>query len=172
MKIEIQPESASRKVSQEHLQTYVDFRTHISKPSSEDAHLRHILRFYISRAFLKQGAEAIYILPALTVGDQSVSVDVACQLGNKVSVAICEPASVTAETEAKLELLKQAEGADTLVLHSSYGNAGQIPDKFKTELEQRRIRLMAIVPPPFDDVYEYDIWMFEETFREIFASQA
>jgi hypothetical protein len=172
MQIKIQPESAERKVTQENLQTYVEFRGHISKPSSEDAHLRHILRFYIARACVKQGADEIYIMPTLDVDGQSLTVDVASKHGDTYSLAICEPASVTPETEDKLALLKNAKNADTLVLHSQYGKPGDVEEKFKTELDTKRFKLMAIVPPPFDDVYEYDIWMFEETFREVFRSAA
>ncbi len=96
--------------------------------------------------------------------------DVASKHGDTFSLAICEPASVTKETEEKLTMLKTAKNADILILHSQYGKPGSVQEKFKAELEAKRFRLMAIVPPPFDDVYEYDIWMFEETFRDVLGS--
>lgn len=172
MKIEmLYSDGSDNKVDASKLQSYVEFRGSIPKPSSEEAHLRHILRFYISRAFSKTEGAEVYVLPTLKLGDQKVQVDVASLHDGAYSLAITEPASVTPETEDKLELLKKADQAEVLVVHSSYADAGNMPEKFKKEMEAGRFRLLAIVPPPFDDVYEYDIWMFEETFREIFASE-
>lgn len=169
MSINFDPESNnSQRVRLNRIETYVAFRTEIPKPSNEEAHLRHILRYYVSRALLKQDKDAVFVLPAVSVDAQSIFVDVLAQDDDQITLAICEPESITPETEDILELLKDQEGVETIVLHSQYGKPGNVEEKFPAEIESGRFRIMAVVPPPFDDVYEYDIWMFETTFRELF----
>lgn len=169
MSINFDPESNnSQRVRLNRIETYVAFRTEIPKPSNEEAHLRHILRYYVSRALLKQDKDAVFVLPAVSVDAQSIFVDVLAQDDDQITLAICEPESITPETEDILELLKDQEGVETIVLHSQYGKPGNVEEKFAAEIESGRFRIMAVVPPPFDDVYEYDIWMFETTFRELF----
>ncbi|MBC7265320.1 MAG: hypothetical protein H5T64_13355 [Chloroflexi bacterium] len=170
MELRVDPQAAY-KVQPGQTETYVAFRTAIPKPPHEDAHLRHIFRFYISRAMQKRGEQDIYVLPSLMVGDQHIQVDVLASSPGKYTVAICEPASVTPETETLLEVLKDADHTETIVVHSQYGNPGNVMEKFKEELEAGKFRLLAVVPPPFDDAYEYDIWMFETTFRDLFARE-
>ena len=165
--MELKLESQSR-VSSSQLETYVAFRSAISKPAAEEAHLRHILRFYMARAMQKRGEKDVYILPQLNVDGKSVRVDVAVGSAGKYTLSICEPDSVTAETEGILELLKDLDGVDVFIVHSQYGQPGNVMTKFKDQLESKKFHLLAVVPPPFDDVYEYDIWMFETTFRNLF----
>ena len=165
MEIKLDPRG---KVTPAQTETYVGFRTVIPKPSDEDVHLRHILRFYIARALQKRAEQDVYILPQFEIDGKSLRVDVAAGVPGKYTLAICEPGSVTAETEELLELLKNVDGVDVIVVHSQYGKPGNIMDKFKPQLESRKFHLLAVVPPPFDDVYEYDIWMFETTFRNLF----
>jgi len=158
----------STKVVPDQTDTYMAFRSAISKPAREDAHLRHILRFYIVRAMLKRGEENVYVLPNLTLADKTIQVDVAAGKPGNYTLSICEPDSVTDETEAILDILKDIEGIDVVIVHSQYGRPGNVMTKFKEQLESRKFHLLAVVPPPFDDVYEYDIWMFETTFRNLF----
>ncbi len=158
------------KVTPAQTETYVGFRTAVPKPSAEDAHLRHILRFYITRALLKRGEQEVYVLPTLTVAGLTLRVDVAAGQPGRYSLAICEPGSVTPETEDLLESLREVEGIDVIVVHSQYGKPGTVLTRFKPELESKKFHLLAVVPPPFDDVYEYDIWMFETTFRNLFEA--
>ncbi|HTP02756.1 MAG TPA: hypothetical protein VMJ64_15380 [Anaerolineales bacterium] len=158
------------KVTTAQTETYVGFRSIVPKPSAETAHLRHILRFYISRALLKRGEQNVYVLPTMQADGKSIHVDVAAGVPGKYTLAICEPGSVTAETENLLELLKDLDGIDVIVVHSQYGKPGNVLTRFKPQLETKKFHLLAVVPPPFDDVYEYDIWMFETTFRNLFES--
>ena len=159
---------AQNKVSASQTETYTAFRYAVPKPSSEDAHLRHILRFYMARAMLKRGEQDVYILPAVSINGLPVRVDAAAGAGEKYTLSICEPGSVTAETEAILEILKNVDGVDVFIVHSQYGQPGNVMTAFKDQLESKKFHLLAVVPPPFDDVYEYDIWMFETTFRNLF----
>lgn len=170
MEVKLDPHNAY-KVQPGQTETYVAFRTAIPKPPHEDAHLRHIFRFYLSRAMQKRGEQEIYVLPSLTVGNEPIKVDVLAVSPGKYTVAICEPASVTPDTEALLEILKNADNTETIVVHSQYGSPGNVMDKFRDELQAGKFRLLAVVPPPFDDAYEYDIWMFETTFRDLFAGE-
>jgi len=169
MKLDLDLESNNaRKIDIDKMDSYVAFRSAIPKPSNEEAHLRHILRFYVARALSKLGASEIYILPTIPVNEKQITLDVIALGGNKPpNLAICEPDSVTKQTEDTLELLKDMEGFEVTVLHSQYGNSGNVPERFKDQLAANKFRLMAVVPPPFDDVYEYDIWMFETTFRNL-----
>ncbi len=161
---------ARGKVTAAQTETYVAFRTAVPKPSAETAHLRHILRFYVARAMLKRGAKEAYVLPALTVDGKPVNVDVASGEPGKYNLAICEPGSIKAETEATLETLSGVDGIDVVVVHSQYGKPGNVMTRFKPQLEAGKFHVLAVVPPPFDDVYEYDIWMFETTFRNLFEA--
>jgi hypothetical protein len=165
MDIQINPRA---RVQPGQTDSYMAFRTAIPKPTHEDAHLRHILRFYIARALQKRGEQEVYILPTIAVGDQTVQVDVAGGTPGKYTLAICEPGSVTPETEELLEKLKDVDGADVIVVHSQYGKPGTVLTRFPREISSKKFSLLAVVPPPFDDVYEYDIWMFETTFRNLF----
>lgn len=159
---------ASVKVKPGQTETYMAFRSAIPKPTKEDAHLRHILRFYIVRAMQKRGEEDVYVLPKLTVADKTIQADVGSVRSGKYTLAICEPSSVTPETEAILDILKDLQEIDVIIVHSQYGQPGNVMTKFKDQLESGKFHLLAVVPPPFDDVYEYDIWMFETTFRNLF----
>lgn len=159
---------AAARVNPGQTETYMAFRSAIPKPANEEAHLRHILRFYMTRAMQKRGEQEIYVLPQLDVAGKTIRVDVAAGSAGKYTLSICEPESVTPETEDILEILKDAEGVDVVVLHSQYGKPGNVMDKFKDQLAAKKFHLLAVVPPPFDDVYEYDIWMFETTFRNLF----
>lgn len=165
--MEINLES-STKVMPGQTETYMAFRSSISKPTDEDVHLRHILRFYIVRAMQKRGEQEVYVLPELNLNDKKIRVDVAAGVPGKYTLSICEPESVTPETEEILEILKDEEGLEVVIVHSQYGQPGDVMTKFKEQLESKKFHLLAVVPPPFDDVYEYDIWMFETTFRNLF----
>jgi len=155
------------KASPAQTETYMEFRTAIPKPTSEDAHLRHILRFYLVRAMQNRGEKDVFVLPQVTSAGQTIQVDVAAGIPGKYTLSICEPESVTPETEDILDLLKDADGVEVLIVHSQYGQPGNVMTKFKEQLETKKFQLLAVVPPPFDDVYEYDIWMFETTFRNL-----
>ena len=166
MKVTIDNNEKQKSINPNILESYLSFRTAIPKPSNEEVHLRHILRFYIARSLFKMNIMDIYILPKIQVNGQTLVVDVVgIQQPNKYYLAICEADSITEKTENLLELLKEADDCEIIVLHSQYGNQGNVPEKYKEQIKNKKIKLMAIVPPPFDDVYEYDIWMFETTFR-------
>lgn len=159
---------AQTKVRPGQTETYMAFRSAIPKPSNEDAHLRHILRFYMARAMQKRGEQDIYVLPQVSLAEKQLRVDVAAGSPGNYTFSICEPGSVTAETENILETLKDVEAVNVYIVHSQYGQPGNVMTKFKEQLESKKFHLLAVVPPPFDDVYEYDIWMFETTFRNLF----
>jgi hypothetical protein len=163
-----QNKNQSQRVELNRIETYMAFRYEIPKPPREETHLRHILRYYVSRALLKQEKEFVYILPEVSAGPDIIPIDVLAQDEGQMTLAICEPDSITPTTEDILDLLKNEEGIEVIVLHSQYGEPGNVEEKFKAEIEAQKFRIMAVVPPPFDDVYEYDIWMFETTFRELF----
>lgn len=165
--MELKLESQTR-VNPGQTETYVIFRGVIPKPADEESHLRHILRFYMVRAMQKRGEQEVYVLPALNFGDKSIRVDVAAKSSGKYTLSICEPDSVTAETEAILDIFKDVEDVDVIIVHSQYGQPGNVMTRFKEQIESKKFHLLAVVPPPFDDVYEYDIWMFETTFRNLF----
>ena len=169
MEFKLEPQN---RVKASQTETYTAFRYAVPKPSNEDAHLRHILRFYMARAMLKRGEQEVYILPHVSLDGKAVRVDVAAGTAGKYTLSICEPDSVTAETEAILNLLKDVEGIDVYVVHSQYGQPGNLMTAFKDQLEAKKFHLLAVVPPPFDDVYEYDIWMFETTFRNLFEGSS
>jgi len=159
---------AQSKVNPGQTETYMAFRSAIPKPTNEDAHLRHILRFYMTRAMQKRGEQDVYLLPKLSIGEKMIRVDVAAGTPGDYTFSICEPGSVTPETEAILDALKDVDGVDVYIVHSQYGKPGNVMTKYKEQLEAKKFHLLAVVPPPFDDVYEYDIWMFETTFRNLF----
>lgn len=161
-------QNLDRRVDLSKVETYVDFRTQLPKPTKEDTHLRHILRFYTARSFAKSGYENIYVLPDVSVDGQQVEIDVMATGDEKrTMLAICEPDSITPETLDKLSLLKGVEETGVVIIYSRFGKDRNVVETFKPEFDAKKFRLVAVVPPPFDDVYEYDIWMFETTFRNI-----
>ncbi len=172
MELNLNPSHPTQTVKTSDTESYMLFRTAIPKPIAEEKHLRHILRFYIARAMQKRGMQEIYVLPHLQADGQEFTVDVMGTGESSRVLAICEPESVTAETEAILNTLRGLEGIEVIIVHSRYGNPGNVMEAFKAELESKKFRLLAVVPPPFDDVYEYDIWMFETTFRDLFEEGA
>jgi hypothetical protein len=163
--------NAQRKISSRNTETYVLFRSSLPKPGNEDAHLRHILRFYITRSLQKRGEQDIYVLPNLKVGEETIRVDVLAVSAGRYIAAICEPASITQETEKILETLKGVENVEVIVVHSQFGNSGNVATMFEPQIASKKFNILAVVPPPFDDVYEYDIWMFETTFRQVFSRE-
>lgn len=163
--------NAEKKVAIREMESYLAFRMAKLKPTSEDVHLRHIFRFYLARAMSKMNYEPIFILPTVSIGGQDIKMDVAALNGDKVMLAICEPEHITPETEAVLELFKDEKDLQVLVLHSQYGKPGKVAEKFAEQIANKTFRILAVVPPPFDDAYEYDIWMFETTFRELFSRE-
>ncbi len=172
MELNFDPQTTpALKVQPDKIDSYVAFREVIPKPPHEEEHLRHILRFYIARAMLKKDISEIYILPEIKVGDQTLQVDLLGIKDSKVTLAICEPESITPETEDLLENLKDLDGVDTVIVHSQYGKPGNVETKFAQQIEEGKFRVLAVVPPPFDDTYEYDIWMFDLTFRDLFAEE-
>lgn len=172
MELKINPSQPVHTVKSGDTESYMLFRSAIPKPTTEEKHLRHILRFYIARAMQKRAMQEIKVLPRLQVDGKEFTVDVMGSGESGRVLAICEPESVTAETEEILEALRAVEGIEVIVVHSRYGHPGKVMEKFKPELESKKFRLLAVVPPPFDDVYEYDIWMFETTFRDLFEQGA
>lgn len=160
-----------RQANLDFMETYVGFRTAVPKPAAEESHIRHILRFYVARSLLKSGFDDVYILPEIGLDEGSVTVDVAARKADETVLALVEPESVTSDTVATLARLRDLPVSEIIIVHSQYGNAGDIPERFAEDLEAGRMRLMAVVPPPFDDVYEYDIWMFETTFRNVLEKQ-
>lgn len=170
MELRFDPQTAAApKVNPDKTDAYTAFRESIPKPPSEEEHLRHILRFYITRAMLKKGIDDIYILPEVKVGDRIIQVDLLAEENDQTTLAICEPDSITPATEDLLEILKDVENIHVIVVHSQYGKPGNVAEKFSAEIENKKFKVMAVVPPPFDDTYEYDIWMFDLTFRDLFA---
>ncbi len=159
------------KISPPTIETYSAFRDAIPKPSAEEIHLRHILRFYIARSLYKRGAQDVFILPQVDVNGTSIQIDVASYAGDKYTFAICEPSSITLETETILETLRDLDGIEIIVVYSQFGKPGQLPEKFDELIRNKKLILLTVVPPPFDDVYEYDIWMFETTFRNVFEQE-
>jgi hypothetical protein len=139
------------------------------KPATEERHARHILRFYVARALAKSGYEPVVILPNVKINAHELEVDVAGEKDGKLALAICEPAGVTQETVDKLDLLRDADETEVIILYSQFASPGEVPERFEEQIASRKFRLMSIVPPPFDDVLEYDIWMFELTFQEQMA---
>lgn len=161
-------QNRDRQVDLSRVETYVDFRTQLPKPSKEDAHLRHILRFYTARSFAKGGYEHVYVLPAVSLDGQPVELDVVATAdGKRTMLAVCEPDSVTPETLEKLSRLTDVPEAGVVIIYSRYGKDRGVVEAFKPQFDAKQFRLVAVVPPPFDDVYEYDIWMFETTFRNV-----
>lgn len=161
--------TSAPKVPSDKTESYADFRSAIPRPTDEEEHLRHILRFYIARAMLKEGMEEIYVLPEIQVGEHSFRCDLLAVQPDRTTLAICEPGSITPDAEELLALLREVDDIEVVIVHSQYGDPGNVAERFGPEIDSGKFRVLAVVPPPFDDTYEYDIWMFDLTFRDLFA---
>jgi len=171
MKLQIYEQEPLYAVNQDYVKTYMAFRENIPKPSDEDKHLRHIFRFYIARALFQHGEHTIYVLPHVSVGTKSFRIDVLTGSPNKYYAALCEPESITPATEEILNVLKDCDNVEVFIVHSQFSDPTALTSRFQSQLQNKKFRLIAVVPPPFDDAYEYDIWMFELTFREQFSGE-
>jgi len=156
-------------LQQGYAESYTKFRSAIPKPASEDKNLRHIFRFYVSRTLQKQGEPNIYILPRVKIGEKVYVVDIVSGTQDKYTLAICEPGQISSSTFDLLQDLKDVDNIRVLIIHSRYVDSSKVLSQFKEQIDSKKFRLLAVVPPPFDDVYEYDIWMFETTFRDILS---
>jgi len=161
------PENVGKAIAPAQMGSYLAFRAAMPKPPDEEAHLRNILRFYVDRALSKTAQGAVLIRPVVRLGDHTFDVDAAARHGDRVVLAICEPAAVTPATVDKLALLTDADNVEVVVVHSRFASSGDVRERFEKQFASRAFRLMSVVPPPFDDVLEYDIWMFELTFQEM-----
>jgi hypothetical protein len=150
-------------------ESYAKFRSTIPKPTSEDKNLRHIFRFYVSRTLQKQEEQNIYVLPRVKIGEKTYVVDIVSGTQDKYTLAICEPGQISSSTFDLLNDLKDVDNVRVLLIHSRYVDSSKVLSQFKDQVDTKKFRLLAVVPPPFDDVYEYDIWMFETTFRDILS---
>lgn len=161
-------DNLNARVSALDMETYFSFNASHPRPVSEEVHLKHIFRLYVARALSKTGHEDIYVLPSVAVETQPLLADILAVKDGRALVAFCDKESVTPQTEQQMELLRGMENVTVLLLHSQFGEAGGVPQKFADEIAAKKVRIMAVVPPPFDDAYEYDVWIFETTFRDVF----
>jgi len=155
MRLRLDPNIEAQRVSIHHTKTCMAFRNDILKTTHDDIHLRHIFRFYIARVLFNQGADQIFVLPQILLNDHAITVGILAQSGDSFTVGLCQPGSITLETEELLERFKEVENTKTVILHSQFGTSGNIPTRFESQLVSKQFRLLSIVPPSFDDAYEY-----------------
>lgn len=152
-----------------YLRSYLEFQK-ISPNSPTDSHAHNIMRYYVARAFDKNGFQDISVQTEFVDKNTGLSFlfDVAAVDNNNYNYyALCFPGSLTEKDIAVLELLADLEDGKVILVFSNLVSTESLRRKFKLYFENGLFQIKTMVLPPFNDLYEYDIWMFEAIFGDI-----
>ena len=159
-------EIQGRRLSEYDLGSYHQFRQAVSKPIGEDRHARHIQRFYACRGLRKIGYPDIYVLPELTAGGDGLHPDVVGQRGQGATFVYCAATSLDEIPRGEVARLMDEAGPMVMLVVANVLDVDALSSELATYVSSGRLSIRTMTLPPFDDVLEYDIWMFELTFQE------
>jgi hypothetical protein len=153
--------------SSSYLKSYLEFQK-ISPNSSTESHARNIMRYYVARAFDKNGFLDISVQTEFVDKNTGISFlfDVTA-VDNYNYYALCFPGSLTEKDIAMLVLLTELENDKVILVFSNLISTESLRKKFSLYFENGLFQIKTMVLPPFDNLYEYDIWMFEAIFGDI-----
>jgi hypothetical protein len=150
-----------------YLKSYLEFQK-ISPNSPTESHARNIMRYYVARAFDKNGFLDISVQTEFVDKNAGLSFlfDVTA-VDNYNYYALCFPGSLTEKDIAMLVLLTELEDDKVILVFSNLVSTESLRKKFNLYFENGLFQIKTMVLPPFNDLYEYDIWMFEAIFGDI-----
>ena len=148
------------------LGSYLAMRLAAPKPVAEDRHARHIQRFYACRGLRRAGYTEQFVLPTVTAGARTFHPDVVGRGPGGLEFAYCAADSLAQVPVDEIRELTAGDGPTVMVVAANVLDIDRLQETFRDEVARRRVSIRTMTLPPFDDVLEYDIWMFELTFQE------
>lgn len=146
--------------------SYVVMRQAAPKPPSEDRHVRHIQRFYACRGLRRSGYSELFVLPDVTDGERRYHPDVVGRRGEGLEFVYCAASTLDEIPRAEIRELTAEAGPMVMLVVANVLDVDRLQEEFADLVAASRLSIRTMTLPPFDDVLEYDIWMFELTFRE------
>jgi hypothetical protein len=148
------------------LASYMELRQAVPKPVSEDRHARHIQRFYACRGLRRAGYPELFILPEVTAAERRFRPDVVGRRGDGLEFVYCAAQSLEEIPLEEIRVLTAEAGPMVMLVVANVLDVDRLTDDLRDVVASGRVAIRTMTLPPFDDVLEYDIWMFELTFQE------
>ncbi|HEU4673650.1 MAG TPA: hypothetical protein VFS32_12190 [Candidatus Limnocylindrales bacterium] len=148
------------------LGSYMALRQAVPKPVSEDRHARHIQRFYACRGLRRAGYPELFVLPDVTAGDRRFHPDVVGRRGDGLEFVYCAAHSLDEVPIDEIRTLTAEAGPMIMLVVANVLDVDGLSADLADLVASGRVSVRTMTLPPFDDVLEYDIWMFELTFQE------
>jgi hypothetical protein len=150
------------------LSSYLAMRMAAPKPPDEDRHARHIQRYYACRGLHKRGDPELYVRPAVTFPERCHAPEVVGRRGDALEVVHLATSSLDELPRAEIAtLLADPAGPRLMLIVASVLDVRAVNEEFAAPIASGRLTVRVATLPPFDDVLDYDIWMFELTFQEV-----
>lgn len=157
---------AGRVLSESDLGSYLLMRTVAPKPPDEDRHARHIQRFYACRGLRRLGYPELFVLPEVRADDTPLHPDVVARRGDGMVFVYCAALSLDEIPRDEIRLITAEAGPMLMLVVANVLDVDRMSEEFRDLVSSGRMSIRTMTLPPFDDVLEYDIWMFELTFQE------
>ena len=163
------PEISGRPVDEGDLGSYMEMRQAAPKPVDEERHARHIQRFYACRGLHRSGYHELFVLPTVTADGRAYHPDVVGRRGEGIVFVYCAATSLDEIPRDELAGLTIQAGPMVMLVVANVLDVDRLAEEYRDLVAAGRLSLRTMTLPPFDDVLEYDIWMFELTFQEATA---
>ena len=159
-------ELSGQSLSESDLATYLEMRQAAPKPVAEERHARHIQRFYACRGLRRLGYTDLYVLPTVSSAGRTLHPDVVGRRGEDVLLVYCAARSLAEIPRDEINALTAEAGPALMFVVANVLDVDGLSSEFRDLVSRGRLSIRTMTLPPFDDVLEYDIWMFELTFQE------
>jgi hypothetical protein len=153
-------------LSEEDLGSYLEMRLRAPKPPAEERHAKHIQRFYACRGLRRSGYQELYVLPEVAADGEAFHPDVAGRRGEGLIFVYCAAHSLDEIPRSEIRALTGNAGPMLMLVVANVLDVDVLQQEFADLVGSGRLSIRTMTLPPFDDVLEYDIWMFELTFQE------
>jgi hypothetical protein len=152
------------------LGSYLTMRMTVPKPPAEERHARHIQRYYACRGLHKLGYTEIFVRPDVAAPSGPFHPDVVGRSDDRTLFVYCATYSLDELPRDEIQrLLAGPEQPLVMIIAANTLDIPALGREFADQSAAGQISVRVMTLPPFDDVLEYDIWMFELTFQEVGA---
>lgn len=148
------------------LTSYLQMRQAAAKPVDEERHARHIQRFYACRGLSRMGYGELFVLPSVSSAGGPFHPDVVGRRGDGLMFVYCAAHSLDEIPLDEIRALTAEAGPMLMLVVANVLDVDRLQAEFHDLESSGRMSIRTMTLPPFDDVLEYDIWMFELTFQE------
>ncbi len=157
-----------RPLAESDLASYTQMRACVEKPPGEERHFRHIQRYYACRGLRKVGYPEVLVLPAVTRDDGvAYHPDVVARRGEGLVFAYCAAGSLAELPREEIARLTSEAGPVVLLVVAGTLDVPALQREYHDLVEAGRVSIRTMPLPPFEQVLEYDIWMFELAFQDV-----